>query len=869
MHKFLRAFHITVIVVFGLSGIIFSQQRFLENGEPTFRGTGIGTHIDTPKRSKIDLSGSWKYTIDDEQWRDVRIPSAYDFPSRVTFTRSFNIPFDLVGNAAFTLVCYGCNYSSEVYLNGSFLGRHTGGTTSFSFQIPENLVQVGSENSIRIVVDNRLDAKTTLPLRQQIWGWRTYGGITRDIFILVTPRVWASAVEIRPVLADNLLSAVISFKARIDNNYHELQQGGQTETDVLSLARFGVFSEIVDIQTNEVVGQTGLIPVQPAYRKTFTSEFSFTLQNPKLWSPSSPDLYVAKVYIMKDGEIVDEFDENIGIRRVANNGNELLLNGTKLTLKGIVWREDHPLYGSAMTYDAIEKDIALIKRLGVNLIRVANSSPHPYVVNLCDRYGIFLMEDLPLWNIPTDILAKEFFQDEAHAMLREMIERDRNHPSVIAWGLADAFDSSDPRALQCISSLHALAKSLDSRFTYIASNMVANDSCGGVVDLAGFNWTGSGAGEFGKALQEWKTRHPRQPVLVTRYGHDVEPENHNGYSDPMSLEAQARYYQLHYKVIHDAGIAGSTAWTFADWRGDRPIMTSDSQDRYLYSMGLVSAQRDKRISFEVFRALLNGEKISALPIGNFSVMSPMIYLVVGMLLLLAVAYFYNSNRRFHENINRSLFRPYNFFADIRDQRFLSPIHTILLAVFISLTVAIVTSSVLFHFRTSKVLDYVLTHFIIWDSLKASISSFVWNPWQCMVALTAWLLGIYFLFIVIVFGLQLFTRQRIFFYHAFSVTIWSTLPVLILVLVAMFLYRLLENESFVVPIIVFLTIILLWVIVRFLKSISIIYDIAAGKVFLIGVCVIVILGGAVLAYYDFTQSTIAYYRFFVTMMQNAH
>jgi beta-galactosidase len=735
--------------------------------------------------------------------------------------------------------------------------------------MPENLVQVGSENSIRIIVDNRLNAKNTLPLRQQIWGWRTYGGITRDIFILVTPRIWASAVEIRPVPAENLLSAVVSYKARIENNYTEPQRSGQTETDILSLSRFAIYSEIYDGQTGEVVARTSPIPIQPAYRKTVTSEFSFSLQNPKLWSPSSPDIYVAKLFITKDGEVIDEFDENIGIRRIVKDGSELVLNGSKLTLKGIVWREDHPSYGSAMTYDAIEKDIALIKRLGVNLIRVANSSPHPYVVNLCDRYGIFLMEDLPIWNIPTEILSKEFVQEEAHTMLREMIERDRNHPSVIAWGLADTFDSSDPQAVQCISTLHTLAKTLDSRFTYIASSMVSSDSCGVLTDLAGFNWTGSGAKEFAKALQQWKKNHPRQPVLVTRYGQEVEPENHNGYSDPMSLEAQARYYQLHYKVILDAGIAGSTAWTFADWHGDRPIMTIDTHNRYLYSMGLVTAQREKRNSFEVFRALLNGEKISALPIGNHGEMSPMIYLVVGMLLLLLVAYFYNSNRRFHENINRSLFRPYNFFADIRDQRFLSPIQTILLAFFISVTVAIVTSSVMFHFRDSKILDYVLTHFITWDSLKASISSFVWNPWQCMIALTACLLAKYFLFILIVFSLQLFTRQRIFFYHAFSVTVWSTLPVLLLVLVAMFLYRLLENETFVLPVIVFLTTILLWVVIRFLKSISIIYDITAGKVFIIGACVFIFLGGAVLAYYDFTQSTFAYYHFFVTMLQSAH
>ncbi len=868
MLKFLRAFHISVIVFLSISGSILSQQRFLENGGPTYRGTGIGTYIDTPTRSKLDLSGMWKYSTDDEKWNDVRVPSAYDFQGKVTFVRLFNVPSELIGNAAFTLVCYGINYSAEVYINGSFVGRHIGGSTSFSFQIPENVIQVGNENSIRVVVNNELNAKNTLPLRQQIWGWRNYGGITRDIFILVTPRVWVGAVEIRPVLAENLLSAVISYKTQIENNYSESRRSGQTDPDILSSSHFGVFSEIVDRQSGDIVARSGIIPVQPAYRKTTTTEFSLSIQNPKLWSPSAPDLYGVKLYITKDGVVIDEFDENIGIRRIIKEGDELVLNGSKLTLKGIVWREDVPQYGSAMTYDAIEKDVALIKSLGVNLIRVANSCPHPYVVNLCDRYGIFLMEDIPVWNVPTEILVKEFVQEEARTMLREMIERDRNHPSVIAWGLADAFDSSDPRTEECISSFHALAKSLDSRFTYIATSMLTNDACGSIVDLAGFNWTGSDAKDFSSALKQWKSTHSHQPVIVTRYGKEIEPENHNGYSDPMSLEAQAKYYQLHYKVIQDAGIAGSTAWAFADWHGDRPLMTVDSHDRYLYTMGLVSVHREKRIAFEVFKALLNGEKIAALPMGNYNEISPMIFLVVGMLLLLAVAYFYNSNRRFHENINRSMLRPYNFFADIRDQRFLSPIQTILLAFFIAVTIAIVTSSVMFHFRNSKILDYILTHFIVWDSLKASISSLVWSPWQCIIALTFGVLGKYILLIMIVFGLQLFTRQRIFFYHAFSITVWSTLPMSLLVLVAMFLYRLLENDAFVLPVLCILTIIALWVIVRLLKSISIIYDIAPGKVYSIGIVVMILVGGAVLAYYDFTQSTFAYYKFFLTMLQYA-
>ncbi len=129
-------------------------------------------------------------------WSDVLVPSASNFEGKVIFAKKFDLSSSLLTSHSFKFVAYGMNYAAEVFLNEIFVGKHEGGYTSFSFLVPENTLQVGNENIIRVVVDNTLNAKSTLPLRQQVGGWKNYGGILRDIFLVATPVVWIDDVVV-------------------------------------------------------------------------------------------------------------------------------------------------------------------------------------------------------------------------------------------------------------------------------------------------------------------------------------------------------------------------------------------------------------------------------------------------------------------------------------------------------------------------------------------------------------------------------------------------------------------------------------------------------------------------------------------------
>jgi hypothetical protein len=848
------------------SVIAIAQDRFLENGEPIASGSDAGMFLDTPTRTKIDLSGVWTSSIDGKTWRSVKVPSAYDFVEKVTFIRSFDVPSELIDRSVFRLVAYGINYDCEISINEMFVGRHVGGYSSFVFQIPENTLQVGKNNVIKIVVNNWLNARSTIPLRQQVWGWRNYGGILRDIYLLATPRVWIDDIQIHTSLSPDFKAGFIGFTGTIDNALAEYEGKDTSGSAALLSSSFRLWVGVYDKLTGTLAGKSQDQGFTVEKRKTTRIEGELKLSNPKLWKPENPSLYLLKVYMMKDKAVYDEVDLNVGVREIAIKGSDVYLNGSRVFLQGVVWREDHPMYGSAMTYEALEKDIQLIKGLGANLVRVGNHPPHPYFVGLCDRYGLFVMEEIPVWNVPADVLGKDYYHELAKTYAREMVMRDRNHASVFAWGIGDDFDSSENESREYVNAVRTLVEALDDRPIYYATSLVHNDITAGEVDIAAVNISELDTKQFRRKLEEWKEKHPTQPVMLARFGKVVEPGNYNGYSDPMSTESQARYLIQHFAIVKETKIAGAIIDGFADWRGDRPILTIAYPDRFLSTMGLVSYSREKRPAFEKVRALFNNEKIAALTMGTYSENAPIIFVVVGFVLLLSFAYLLKSHRRFRESVLRSFFRPYNFFADIRDQRILSYFQTTALGIAIAVTLGLVGASFFYHYRASANMDYVLTHFLYSDTLKESFSEVIWHPFKSFVVFSI-LLGIWLLVVTAVVKIfSLLVHTKVYFFHVYSITVWSALPVVLLIPVGMVMYRVMESGAYVVPIIVLIGVVAIWVLLRLLKAISIIYDVASFRAYAGGAIVLLLSFGIALMYYNYTQSTIAYCRFFVNFIQ---
>lgn len=833
-----------------------AEYRFLENGTPLHRGEDTGFLAETSTRIALDLSGAWEYAVEGGPSGTVNIPAAYDFVGKVSFRRKVRITAEQLDRYDFHIVMFGANYSTEVLVNGEFITNHAGGYTSFTAPIRRNILQVGEENVVQVITDNTLDARETLPLRSLVWSWRNYGGITRDVFLLGTPRTYIQDVDMGSVVTGDAASARVQAAVTVD--------GGEGVEGPAGSGPLAFSFELFDKISGVSVGKSAPAAVLRSGNRWSAASSELVLSPPKLWSPESPELYVVKCRLTAgtgaDLQVVDEYILTWGISTVAEKDGDLLLNGKRIVLRGVIWQEDHPAWGSALTHEARERDIALIKTLGANAVRFAGRPPHPYMLNLCDRYGLLALQEIPLADAPARVLEREEFRELAAGTLREMVLRDRNHASMLAWGLGDRFESSSTGARGFVEALARQARALDARPLYYGARLTGGEACADIVDFLLVTPPVGDAKEFKAGLQAWHERQPGKPLIVGRLGAEVQPGNRNGYSDPLSAEAQARFFIQRFDALRSLEHDGAFVWTFNDWKGDRPALTVNSGDPWMHTPGLVSADREKRLSFEAVRSVYRAEKFVALPIGNYTPSAPIIFVLAGLVVLIGVAYLYNASRRFRESLNRSLMNSYNFFADVRDQRVVSMIHSALLALIVSAAAAIVLTSILHHFRGSWVLDNLLSYLLVSDGLKELVIGLIRSPLLSILYLTVFI----FVKLTVVAGVMLLLsplfKVRIYPYHAYAITTWSTPPLLALVPLGMILFRLLETPLYVVPALVLVGVLLVWVLLRFLKGLSIIFDAPAPQVYVVGVVGLLAVVGLAYLYYDYTQSTSVYLSF---------
>jgi hypothetical protein len=260
------------------------------------------------------------------------------------------------------------------------------------------------------------------------------------------------------------------------------------------------------------------------------------------------------------------------------------------------------------------------------------------------------------------------------------------------------------------------------------------------------------------------------------------------------------------------------------------------------------------------RSAFAGEKHVAMLMGSTSSSAPIVYVLSGLVLLVGTAYLYNANRRFRDSLNRSMVNAYNFFADIRDQRVVTILHSTLVGVIVSAAAAIVVSSILYHFRGSITLDNLLSYLLVSDGLKEDMVRLIRNPQLFVLVFTGVFFALLLLAFVALFLLAPLFKARMYPFHAYATTMWSITPLLLLVPMGMILYRLIESEAYIIPAFVLLVALSVWVLIRFLKGVAIIVDSSPGKVYFVGALSLMIVVAGIYIYLDQTQSASDYARF---------
>jgi len=399
-----------------------------------------------------DIAGAYESGFDDRTWRAIDLPHDWSielpFDARFAsgtgylpggigwYRKSFSLPAFGKGKRA-SIRFDGVYMKSEVWINGHELGKRPYGYVSFEYDLTPYLALDKSDNVIAVRVDHSDYADSR---------WYTGSGIYRHVWLTETNDVhiapWGVFVTTPQVKKE---TAAVAVKTRVVN------QSDQAQDVVLkSIISDPAGRMVANVETRHAVNA----------RAEYQFEQTAGISDPKLWSPGNPYLYKVVSHLMTAGKIIDEASTTLGIRTILFDPDKgFFLNGTKTILKGVCIHHDAGGLGAAVPDQVLYRRLQLLKEMGCNAIRTSHNPPAPELLDMCDSLGFLVMDEafdewakpkkkwIEGWNAGRPGLQgyAAYFDEWAIRDIQSMVERDKNHPSIILWSIGNEIDyEKDP-----------------------------------------------------------------------------------------------------------------------------------------------------------------------------------------------------------------------------------------------------------------------------------------------------------------------------------------------------------------------------------------------------------------------------------------
>ncbi len=833
-----------------------------------------GRIIPSDTRVITSLAGTWQKSYDEINWEKCELPLSENVEKTVIYKRTVRIDRDLVESNSWHLNFMGIDHQVEVFINEQFVGKYFGGMAPFKVRIPDRMMSA-ENNTIKFII-SPADNYARQTRSQFLYAKKIYTGLIREVLLVGSPALWISDVQYKTDFNTELTECDFSADIKISSaRIDKLQESGKLTDSLgrfMSNSGFTAEAVLINNETNDTTIRSDKIPFEIESERTITKNFNFKLKDFNLWSVDDPFLYTLFVRIRKNDILIDNYRQTVGFRDIKiirNNGvPDFYLNNKKIEMKGVTYVEDFIKGNQTIDAERLEQDVELLKTLGANLVRSKFLAPHPYFVDLCNRNGILIFIELPLYDVPAPLISMKEIQVHIENIGVQMIESYSNHPSVAGWGISDGLKEGSPNVRNFANSMIKLFRENTDKLIYkiipFGSNNINTDG----YDLIGIrnNRTNLSFNEISDEVSRIKNLTDNFPIFST-YGVPIQEGNRNGYSDKLSLEYQAYYILNTYRIINENQLLGGIYTSFNDYLLDNPLLvTNNSNNPYLSTTGLFDRERQQRISLATIQSLFNQEKEPLLNVGSFTLKTPFSFIIFGLILAIIIVLMINRFKRFREYLFRSILRPYNFYADIRDQRIMSLIQTIVIGLIIAFILGMYMTSILNYYRTSELAQFVLMMLIPSNSMMEILFKIIWMPEISMLIISAlfFLFAMLLAFIIRIFAM--FVRARIYFKDTMTIAVWSGIPVLFLLPVAIILTRILVISP--VTIFVFLAlifIVLLWSLMRILKCTSVVFDVLSGKIYLIGFVILIMLAGIPLIIYQIKYSIFAYATYFVDVL----
>lgn len=523
-------------------------------------------------RIAIELSNMWKIKRPDEkQYKPIAISASWNEQYEDLFFEEgpveyvYDLDVPSMWKEKYIRLYFGAiNTKSKVYLNDEYIGSNEIGY--LPFQCKTKSFKYGLTNRIRVEVENKL-SKDGLPSGRMPgfeeegnfppanFDFFPYGGMIR------MPYIEATAKE-----------AILDVKLRCDKSMPDRKLG------------------VIDITietTDECIGKEIELSIGDVIKRekitNTKSEFHLEMKNAHFWNLDDPHLYDLKTKILSDDELLDEYNLKVGIRTIALDEKHILINGRAVKLLGFGKHEEFSVEGQGTFKPLIIKDFDLMKWIGANSFR---TSHYPYSeewLDMADELGFLVIDEAPHVGLERYHMDNPQTVKLCNENIKRLVDRDKNHPSVIMWSVANEPDSAYSKSDEFFKELYDTAKSSDLTRPVTLVSCVPFCKKSGGPDIAmkhfdvisvnryygWYNHQGK-IGEAEKLLSEdlealYKTY--KRPIVLTEFGADTIPGFHSKPAQMFSEEYQSEYLEKLFKIANDKDfVSGIHVWAFADFK---------------------------------------------------------------------------------------------------------------------------------------------------------------------------------------------------------------------------------------------------------------------------------------------------------------
>ena len=572
--------------------------------------------LNTLTRTSMRLDGMWRFQIDwdekgdEEKWQDgipgdemIPVPASFqdfytdkrvrEFTGDIWYESTVFIPSGMKGSDVF-LRFGAATHRAWVYLNGEKVGEHEGGFLPFLVDITK-ASRYGEKNKLVVKVNNEL-TETNIPCGRTItlsdgrkmtkpyFDFYNYSGLQRSVYLISTPKNSIFDIDLSCKVKNS--DAEISYEVRTKG-----------EGDV-SLSLY-------DEDGNAVASIEG--------RKG-----TFTLKNAHLWQVRNAYLYNLKVELKDRDKLLDVYELPIGIREVKIEGTSFLINGSPVYLKGFGKHEDSDIVGRGFNIGVMKRDFELMKWIGANSFRTSHYPYDEEIYRMADREGFLIIDEVPAVGLFESLVnfldagtgkgAKSFFSKPTTPVLlkshlravEEMIARDKNHPSVIAWSLLNEPESTDENSVPYFKEVFEKAHELDPQkrprtFAMESNSSTTRCKCHHFSDFISLNryygWYILGGYEiseaeikFRKEMDDWAALNLNKPFIFSEYGADTMPSEHKLPSVMWSQEYQCEVLNMLHSVFDSYDfVKGEQIWNFADFQTTEGLMRVNGNKKGVFT----------------------------------------------------------------------------------------------------------------------------------------------------------------------------------------------------------------------------------------------------------------------------------------------